>query len=275
LERRNFAQILKYGKIDIEREYSRLYNMFYCKNAGSKFSFRAICEEEFYLFPFKGTCLSLDDFDESHGFDFMNQTKGTDVNHLVSFCEYLYNIAQNIYADFWDIDGYDGYREDEIISQIEAVIEAIGFMQEEQDGLTIFVPKSQSAIVVSEMLPPNLSYKVIEYNHHSMKGDLARKQATLKLLADQLEAKQKELNQIDKQFKSDLFYLLNNMNIRHNNIEPTAKEYKKAVAEMTKEELEHWYDEIYDMCLYAFMTLDQADRNAKVKELKAKIECNK
>jgi hypothetical protein len=44
---------------------------------------------------------------------------------------------------------------------------------------------------------------------------------------------------------------------------------------MPKKELEEWYDKIYDMCLYAFMTLDQADHNSKVKALKQKIEDSK
>jgi hypothetical protein len=50
---------------------------------------------------------------------------------------------------------------------------------------------------------------------------------------------------------------------------------KKGVADMPKKELEEWYDKIYDMCLYAFMTLDQADHNSKVKALKQKIEDSK
>ena len=127
-------------------------------------------------------------------------------------------------------------------------------------------------MVVSEMLPPTLSYKVIEYNHHSMKGDLERKQATLKLLADQLEARKDELNSINSSLKSDLFFLFNNINIRHNNVDPKSNSYKEAVADMPDNELEEWYDRTYDMCLYAFMTLEQTDRNAKVKELKAKIQ---
>ena len=41
-----------------------------------------------------------------------------------------------------------------------------------QDGFTIFVPKDNAAIAVSEseLIPEALSYKIIAYNHHSMKG---------------------------------------------------------------------------------------------------------
>lgn len=270
MERRNFAQVLKDAKVDINREYEKLYKLFNNEDSDGH-SLREMCERLFLTLPFHGTYFSLNDFDVSNGFVFEMSPDNFDINYLINYCEYIYNLVIHCHSDVH----LSRSKFPDPIEYIRTLVDKIGYMIIHEEVFYLFVPKSQPAIVVSEMLPPNLSYKVIEYNHHSMKGDLARKQATLKLLADQLEAKQKELNQIDKQFKSDLFYLLNSMNIRHNNIEPTAKEYKKAVAEMPKEELEQWYDEIYDMCLYAFMTLDQADRNVKVKKLKAKIESDK
>lgn len=235
-------------------------------------SFRDICEDNFEELPFKGTCISLDDFDQYYGFLFEEDPTDFDINYLVNYCEYVFNLSIfNIGLPIYR----PNYNEMSIITQIRNIMDKIGYIEATQDNLTIFVPKSQPAIVVSEKLPPNLSYKVIEYNHHSMKGDLVRKQATLKLLADQLEAKRGELKQLNRSLEDDIFYLVNNLNIRHNNIDSDSTKYKKAVAEMSKEELEEWYDRTYDICLYAFMTLDQADRNAKVKELKAKIECNK
>ena len=76
---------------------------------------------------------------------------------------------------------------------------------------------------------------------------------------------------MNSSFSSDLFYLLNNMNIRHNNIDPDSINYKKWVADMSEQELEEWYDRTYDMCLYAFMTLDQDDHCKKIKELKQQL----
>jgi len=274
MERRNFAQVLKEAKVDITREYYRLYAMFNNRNIESNISFRDICEENFERLPFRGTCISLSDFDDYYGFNFEKEPKKVDINYLINFCEYVYNLAiynrgiPHMYS-FWQ----DGSNE--ILLHISKVIELVGYMAVQDEAVTIFVPKSQPSIVVSEMLPADLSYKVIEYNHHSMKGDLARKQATLKLLADQLESNRATLKSLNKSLEDDLFYLLNSINIRHNNIDTNSTKYKKAVGDMTKEELEEWYDRTYDICLYAFMTLDQADRNAKVKALKQRIEDSK
>ena len=71
-------------------------------------------------------------------------------------------------------------------------------------------------------------------------------------------------------FISNTGFLLNKMNIRHNNKEgKNASEY---VANLADEELEKWYDETYQMLLLAMLEVDNIERNRKVNELKKKIE---
>lgn len=144
-----------------------------------------------------------------------------------------------------------------------------------QDGFVIYVEKSPAAISVAENeeIPKEISYKLISYNHHSMKGNLQEKKNIILKLAELLEAKRSELSIVDKDFSSDLFYLFNNLNLRHNNIEPSIKgKFKQAIADMSSEKLEHWYDETYQMCLLAFLRLEQADRKMEFNKLKSIIE---
>ena len=118
-----------------------------------------------------------------------------------------------------------------------------------------------------------ISYKMISYNHHSMRGKLQEKKNTILKLAELLEAKRTELAKVDSRFCSDIFYLFNNLNIRHNNVDPSINgKFKQAVADMPPEELEHWYDETYQMCLLAFLRLEQADRKIEFDKLKSVIE---
>jgi len=140
------------------------------------------------------------------------------------------------------------------------------------DGFVIFVEKNQAAISVSEIVPEEISYKVISYNHHTYKGDLESKREILVKLAYVLEPKESALLGIDNQFKSDLFYLLNTLGLRHNNLDPEGKQYKAFVANMTNEELEHWYDETYQMCLLAFLRIEHIERKKAINELKKKVE---
>lgn len=64
-----------------------------------------------------------------------------------------------------------------ILEQIRLVIEAIGYTSASDDGKTIFVEKSPVAIAVSEsdLIPAELSYKVLEYDHYALKGDIEKK----------------------------------------------------------------------------------------------------
>ena len=106
-----------------------------------------------------------------------------------------------------------------------------------------------------------------------MRGNLQEKKSTILKLAELMEAKRDELSKVDSKFCSDIFYLFNNLNIRHNNVDPSiAGKFKKAVADMSLEELEHWYDETYQMCLLAFLRLEQAERKIEFDKLKSKIE---
>lgn len=122
-------------------------------------------------------------------------------------------------------------------------------MQAKQNDLTIFVEKDPAAIAVAEgeFIPESLSYRLISYNHYSMKGNLAEKKTTLLDLANLLEPQRTILERIDKTFSSDLFYTFNNFHIRHNNIDQLGTKYKKPVGDLSDEQLEYWYDEV--ICL--------------------------
>lgn len=154
------------------------------------------------------------------------------------------------------------------------MIEKIGYMQAKQNDLTIFVEKDPAAIAVAEgeFIPESLSYRLISYNHYSMKGNLAEKKTTLLDLANLLEPQRTNLERIDKTFFSDLFYTFNNFHIRHNNIDQLGTKYKKPVGDLSDEQLEYWYDEVYQMCLLAFMRLEHIDRKKKFDSLKSQIE---
>lgn len=271
LMRRNFAQVLKQGNVNIKLEYSKLYSLFYDKDRKDGSSFAQIASNNITSIPFCGTCLSLSEFDQLHGFRFERQPQDFDIDYLVSFCEYVYNFLLHIEERFF----FSAFNKSDFIFHIQKVIDSIGYMQSIEDGHTIFVPKNEVAISVAQspIIPNTLSYKVISYNHHSMKGDLESKRQTLLAFADLIEPKRKKLEKLNSQLESNLFYAFNNCNIRHNNIAADGTKYKKPVADLTKEQLEQVYDDVYQMCLLAFMNLDYEENKKRIEELKSKIEC--
>jgi len=268
-----FSQVLKNVSINIRKEYDRLYKLFcvdkYKDSPGNSVTLRRICAKNFTELPFRGTCISLDDFDISFGYNFVKEPFDFSLDYLVSFCEYSYNLS--FYNQYFTYGAYlvNGRTLMHFyLQQVLKVIENLGYMPLVDNGITDFVPKDQVAISVAEIIDTSLSYKVIEYNHHSMKGDLNRKKEILLALADRLEPQRDKLKHNNSQVQDDLFFLFNNLNLRHNNIDPEGKDYKPFVASMEKEELEKWYDDIYQMCLLAFLELDHIDRKDRIKELK-------
>ncbi len=277
-----FSQVLKNAEIDLRREYDRLYSMFYLQkiqiNQTANLSMRDYCAGRFFELPFRGTCLSLDDFDEFYGYYFEKVPSNVDIDYLVTFCEYTYNLAvnsQSVGSDPLGLGIVESYNMIQpiraYILQVMKVIDVIGYMENRQGIIVDFCPKDQAAISVAETVDSELSYKVIEYNHHSMKGDLNRKKEIIIALSNQLEAQKDKLSQIDSSLKSDLFYLFNNISLRHNNSDISSKYFHQYVANMKDEDLEQWYDETYQMCLLAFLELEQVDRKKRVKQLKSNM----
>ena len=267
--RRDFAQVLKEGKIDLKNEYSKLYDLFYRKDSRDDISLADMVSNNFIKYYFRGTCLTLEEFDRYYGFRFVEQPQNFDINYLVSFMEYIYNFIIPLEDRFLFRDRSKSFY----IQHILKVVELIGYNIVNKDGLLIFIPKDNNAISVSESecIPANLSYKVLEYNHHSMKGNIESKKDILLKLSYLLEAKRKKLSEINSKFTSDLFQLFNTCNIRHNNKDSASTKYCKYVAEMQDDELENTYDEIYQMCLLAFMQLEHADRKEWLEDTKNNI----
>lgn len=270
--RKDFAQVLLDADVDIKREYDRLYSSFYMQETHDSYgnigTLRDLCAINFINIPFRGTCLTLDDFDEFYDFHFERIPSNFSIDYLITFCEYTYNLIlyANNETNFMFMSPKQLY-----IEQVMRVVDNIGYMQTQKNWVTIFVPKSEEAIEVAKILPDNLSYKVIEYNHYSLKGDLEGKKAILLSLSDKLEGSSDKLGQTNNTLKTNIFFAFNNLNLRHNNCDIESKHYKEYVANMDKQDLEIWYDETYQLCLLAFLELNNVERTKKFNELKKKI----
>ena len=111
--RRNFAQILESGKVDYKKEYKKLYSLLFDKhpdNYGHAYSVYNIFNDLFASFYFHGTSLSLQEFDEEHGFHFPHPSKeNLEIEDLILLMEYFYNMLVG-YLSSQNISSYSSIK---------------------------------------------------------------------------------------------------------------------------------------------------------------------
>lgn len=227
----------------------------------------------------RGTCLDCDDMRDKLGLTDLieNEDENIDDSEFLLYLEFASNILYLIQ--------YIPTEDDEV--RVETEIESmtkeninicLGWFNleisvlEEEDKV-IVVEKNAATTAVAEILDADLSTKVVQYNHFLLKGDLDTKKSILISLYHELEPKRKVIKDYNSKLEENLFYLYNNLDIRHNNVNNGHGNYKEFVANMDAETLEEWYDELYQMMLLAFLAIDDIEnRRQKVNQLKRNID---
>ena len=114
---------------------------------------------------------------------------------------------------------------------------------------------------------------MIEYNHFLLRGNIDRKREILLAIGQKFESIRSQLKKGSfSGVEDDASTLLNNLNIRHDNISPGSKSYKPLVAQMPQKDLEAWYDKTYSILLLALLADDFSALHKEVQELKAQME---
>lgn len=234
---------------------------------------------EYYLFDDwskRGHCLDFDDFLDDMDYENLIKKAKTDIESQLDFLELCYNILYLVELviaeqpfDFTPIDDYNLTKA--IIDDCLARLNHKAYFNEAASTVLVIERDATVTAVVEIEEVPEISLDIIQYNHHALKGDISKKKSILLKLGNQLDGSRKILTNIDKSLCSDIFTLLNNLNIRHNNVTPETKDYQKVVETMHPEELEEWYDELYQMVLLAKLELNNVERSKKVAALKANL----
>ena len=189
------------------------------------------------------------------------------------YMETVYNLVSiNIKADHSIIETVL-----QIKHNIKIDCERIGLeIRKIGDEKYIIVEKDAAATAVADKYADvdlAFSHKVIEYNHFLLRGDIERKREILLAIGQKFEPIRRRLE--DGPFKSvseDARTLLNNLNIRHDNISPEDKSHYNAVVDqMPNGNLEEWYDKTYNILLLALLADDFSALHKEVGALKAQI----
>ena len=187
-------------------------------------------------------------------------TMSIDSDDLISLCEYIWNFCdatlkyahQAIYDSDYDSIEY-------MIKTIQNCVDDIAHTMIKKENLIIIVPKKADIVAVSEIVKKDLAVSVLEYHHYGLKGNLPKKKAILKLLADDIELQRKNLNGVNKTLSDNLFQMLQKF-VRHNN------ENNLYIKGLSSDKLEACYDDIYQMWLLAKLEIDNLERKKRVED---------
>lgn len=188
-----------------------------------------------------------------------------ELEDLLLYIEYILNMIKLCDSYQQNLDLVFDKSFMNLVRNINILLDHLNYKEVymEKEEKVILVEKDSSAIMVAEIVEEDVAFKVLEYNHHLLKGNLSRKREILKTMADEIEAFRKQL---DSSLSSDFGFLVNSVHIRHNNLEGDSR--KQFVADMDEEQLEFWYDEAYRLMIYCILQNEQKERSKRIKELK-------
>lgn len=222
----------------------------------------------------RGHFVDVKDFLESIDYNEIKKTaKNGDIDSFMTLIELTYNFWYLAYSSLLDKEKHNYWRNNfyHLRDVMLDNLEKYNHKAYINDEMVLIIEDKPEVTAVAEIVEQDLAIEVIRYNHRSLQGEIEAKKAILLSLGAELEPRRKELQTLNKQLSEDIFFMLNNINIRHNNRSKKDKNYKEHVAKMRKDRLEKWYDELYQMMLLALLLLDNVDRSSKVEELKSKI----
>lgn len=270
--RRNYFDILNQMEFDPQRELKNLVDLLKMENnlgRGYYTTINSAISDNFLDYPNRSTFTSYSQMIEviiSNIYDTTEQ--------LFVFSELLVDIFNNLVGKFTE-------KECQFIQVIfDNITRFLELSNHElitlENGDKIIVEKNVYASEVSQIISEtNIqdAIKVLEYNHFANKGNIQRKKEILIALANYLEPFRRELNNSEElkdimkvnnqkviAFEK-LFEMYNNFGLRHNN----SNQYH---LDLTDDELEQWYDDIYTSTLFVILSMDESRILSKLKTLR-------
>lgn len=258
-----------------QKEYEKLERLCaikYAQSPFSKISINSWISMNFRAWKKRGNYCFFAELKEHLGFKITESDENCvsycadiDLNKYLLFCEMIFNICMGLI-------GYEPLELrgpiQELFETIDATISKAGFERQYLNGDIIIVEVNPIAVEVADCVP-ELADVIMEYNHYLLRGDLNRKSELLVALAKALEPYRKDLKAICPTVEDDFFYLVNNMDIRHNNCASIdGKNYNSKFDSLSSKQKEEWYDLTYEQGLTLFVMLEQRKRTRLISQFK-------
>ncbi len=274
MARKNLYERISELNFDIKEEYNRLYFLFleerimlhYSETIAladyiDKYSFRAN--------PIRGTTISVYDLMET--LDIPEESDRIDDLFLLAELILALDPTKHRFDDFDKLRIETALKQYSVVyCNIIDICNRINHDIIENEGKRIIVEKNNLTSHAIELVDDSaIDIAMIEYNHYALKGHLEEKRKILSQIGNYVEPilKSREIEKTEyKQLQSDAGFFLNRFNIRHNNKE--GKKAQEYILSLDDNQLEEWYDKIYNTLLSLIICNEQIGISRELKQLK-------
>ena len=230
----------------------------------------------FYSWKGKEGCSDTDAMRQGLNIDGILAKPDPTKNEILTYLQYTLNIAELCRRNF-NADETRGYDFDlrnytVLLSRIRELLARLKYdVKYISDKEVIYlVTKDVAMDAVAETSQDPAIDAIIEYNSYSVSGNLERKKSILNAMGDTIESYTDNRSPGNVRLFSNIEFMLYNFNIRNNNMDGDDK--VDHVAAMSKEELEAWYDETYQLMLLRILQHNNEERMKRIDAVQAECE---
>ncbi|MDE6244216.1 MAG: hypothetical protein K2M50_01000 [Treponemataceae bacterium] len=217
----------------------------------------------------RGHCIDMQDFLRCINYQKIENMSSRSETYMLLFVELVCNFWKlaNKKIDNNKVKPYQNFiLLREILNDVLEKVNYKAYYNKEQEQVIVVEDKPE-VTAVAEIAPEPIALDIIKYNHHTLKENIELKKKILLAMGADLEPKRKQLKTINSTLEDNIFRMLNEFNLRHNNVNPQDnKNYRADIAALSSQQMEEWYDELYQMILLAYLTLDNIERGNKIKK---------
>lgn len=197
---------------------------------------------------------------------------GEDQEAACWYLEYAFNMVKLVMENASKHElAYDPLTTSVLLNDIEEAASILGMTLVMIDEGRYHLCASNASVLVAAASSADDELRCfVEYLRFATKGNLARKKELLASLYMGFEARRKYLEENGcKKLASTIGNLVNNLDIRHNNM--AGAKANPVASSMSNEELEKWYDHILGLYAEAVLAEQRIGRSAEVSELSERL----
>ena len=252
-------------RLNINKEFHKMVDYFhsingttYCNGWGYNL-IRAINQKAFQEWPFRGTAISCEEYLDNIGLPnyYFKREHEISEEKFLYYLEFIYNIIS-----FSLMNKYITIKNERVISivkNLNIIAEKLNYQFVKEDERFLLVKRDADVDSVLDIVEPNVSLLLLEYNDFKVKDDLNRKAEILKAIDKYIEENQSLYSKLDKNSYSSWGYIVNKFGINHK----IEEKYKN----ISNEERLEWYDKAFYLAIHLIRLEKIKDINQERKDL--------